>query len=238
MEPEPAIRPRGNQCTMSHHHQRAAAFLAEDVEQIENANSNLVVEVARRLVGEQEARFIDNRTCDRDALPFSATQMCGAMSGAMAESDGSERFVCPPPSGCHRHARQTHGEHHVLAGAEHVDQTEVLEYEPNDDAAVGGQRPTAHSAQVVVADAQLPAARWFQATKQAEQGALAGTRGSLQSDVAPRVDVEVDTAENCNTVAPAAVRMGQRAGANGDSASGRGGRRRLDHPPIKAQSNP
>ena len=54
------------------------------------------VEIARRLVGEQHARLIDQRAGDGGTLHFAAGKLARPVLEAMAQADALEQFRGPP----------------------------------------------------------------------------------------------------------------------------------------------
>ena len=63
------------------------AGLVEPLEQRHDFDAGLRVEVAGRLVGEQDRRVVDERARDRDALALAARQLVGPVRHALAELD-------------------------------------------------------------------------------------------------------------------------------------------------------
>ena len=69
------------------------AVLAGEIEQDGHDFRAVVgVEVARRLVGEEDFRLVDDRAGDGDALLLATGKLGGKVVGAIAETDTLERF--------------------------------------------------------------------------------------------------------------------------------------------------
>ena len=98
------------------------------------------VEGAGRLVGEDEARLVDERARDRDALLLAAGELRRAMMRAIGEADAGERRHAP----CSRRVRAVDAgiDHRQLDIAERVgarQQVELLEDEADLAVAQGGE---------------------------------------------------------------------------------------------------
>ena len=74
-EVEDAVGDRGRARIVGHHHDRLAVVVARAPEQREDLGARARVEVARRLVGEDDRRPRDERARDRDALLLAAREL-------------------------------------------------------------------------------------------------------------------------------------------------------------------
>ena len=63
----------------------------EPLEELEHRRRVVRVQVARRLVAQQQARLADQRAGDRDALLLAARQLARHEVGAMGDADALER---------------------------------------------------------------------------------------------------------------------------------------------------
>ena len=72
--------------------------IAEPFEQLENLVPGPGVEVAGRLIGEQDPGLSDDRAGDRDALALAAGELGWAVAGPLGEADPLER-VAPRRAG-------------------------------------------------------------------------------------------------------------------------------------------
>src|ERR1700681_1203396 len=97
-------------------------------QQLEHVLRGTRVELAGRLVGEQQRRLVDERARDRDALLLAARERGRAVVHTIAQTD-----VAPRPLGaCGRVvpvSRVARGERHVLARVHVRQQVEALEHE-------------------------------------------------------------------------------------------------------------
>ena len=76
--------------------ERSDAFLARELgeERVDGCGAELV-ELARRLVGDQEPRPVGERRAERDALLLAARQLTGVRVRAVAQADALEELVRP-----------------------------------------------------------------------------------------------------------------------------------------------
>ena len=68
-----------------------AALVVQPLEDAHDLDAGARVEVAGRLVGEDDRRLVDQRARDRDALLLAARQLVRDVVIALAEADGVER---------------------------------------------------------------------------------------------------------------------------------------------------
>ena len=78
---------------MRDEHDRRARLAVERLEQLDDARAGLAVEVARRLVGEEEARRVAERARDGDALLLAARELVGKWCAPVAEPDAGEQLA-------------------------------------------------------------------------------------------------------------------------------------------------
>ena len=70
-----------------------AVALVERREEVEDLAGRLAVEVAGRLVAEEERRVVDDRARDADALLLAAGELRRVVVGAVGEADELERRI-------------------------------------------------------------------------------------------------------------------------------------------------
>ena len=73
------------------HHDRLAVLAVQRLEQVEDLVAGLAIEVAGRLVAQQQRRIGDDRAGDPDALLLAARQLPRIVPGAVGEPDDLER---------------------------------------------------------------------------------------------------------------------------------------------------
>ena len=108
-----------------------AALFAEGPEEFEDRLAGVGVEVARRFVGEDDARAVDQRPGDGDALLLAAGELHGPMALAVLQIDHLERFHGAFAPFAARDAGVDHGQLDVLQDVELRQQVEELEDEPD-----------------------------------------------------------------------------------------------------------
>ena len=91
----------------------------------------LLVEVARRLVGQQHRRAHDQRARDRNPLLLPARQHPGPMREPFAEPDAAQQLLGARPRLGHRDARDPHRHLGVLERGELRQEVVKLEDEPD-----------------------------------------------------------------------------------------------------------
>src|SRR5678816_3211305 len=71
---------------------RDAALDVQPLEDVHHVNAGACIEVAGRLVGKQQRRLVDQRTCNRHALLLPARELIRMMAHAIPEADGLQRL--------------------------------------------------------------------------------------------------------------------------------------------------
>src|SRR5690606_12467901 len=153
------------------------------------------VEVAGRLVGQEQRRAGYQGAGDGDPLPLAAGQLVGSVAGAVREADPLERLGGKLPPLPRRHPAVDQRQRHVLPRRRARQELEVLEDEADLAVAQGGQLVVAHVLHVVAAEPVAAAARPVQAAEDVEQGALAGSGGADDGAELALVDREGDLVE-------------------------------------------
>ena len=74
------------------------ALVLEALEDLHDLEAGPAVEVAGRLVGEQDRRLVEERAGDRDALLLAARQLIRMVLGPIGKADGVERRERAPPA--------------------------------------------------------------------------------------------------------------------------------------------
>ena len=92
-EPRGVLGDVGLVCDQEH---RDAALRIQPLEDLHDLDARARVEVAGRLVRQDDGGFVDQRPRDRHALLLAAGQLVGKVVGAVAEADGLERRAGAP----------------------------------------------------------------------------------------------------------------------------------------------
>ena len=111
---------------MRHEHKRGARAAIQLHHDVDDPAARLGIEIAGRLVGEQDLRPIDERARERDALLFAAGKLCRVMGDALAESDASQQLQTERAGGAI--ATQLHRNHYIFHGRERRDELEILKH--------------------------------------------------------------------------------------------------------------
>src|SRR5262245_14328928 len=115
---------RGEIQVVRHEHDRRLRFTVERVEQRDDSRAGLAVEIARRLIGKEDARRIGERARDRYALLFAAGELRWKMVESVAEAHAHEQ-VARTRAGA-AVATQLERHLHILECGERRDQLKAL----------------------------------------------------------------------------------------------------------------
>jgi hypothetical protein len=121
------------------HHADGRAAAVQVVQQLDDRFAVGRVEVAGRLVGEQDEGLTRQRSGDRDALLLTAGQLARKVFRAVRHADLFQRFVDARLSFRAAQVAIRQGQFHVLVNVQIADQVEALKDEP--DFAVADVRP-------------------------------------------------------------------------------------------------
>ena len=196
------------------------AVVGDLAQQPEHLVSRFLVEVAGRLVGEDQARVVDQGAGDREPLLLAAGQHTGQPCGGVGHP---EAFDHRPGTGLGAGAvpRQARREQHVLGAGQLGQQVEELEHEPD--------QPPAHVDQLLLAAAvdahavqlDLAGIGPVEPAQHVQQRRLPRPRAADHRNQLAAADGHVEVAQQRPGAAPAADRLGD--APRGDD--GRDGRR-------------
>jgi hypothetical protein len=122
------------------HHDGDALAVERIAEQRHDFLAGVAVEVAGRLVGEDQARLVDQRPGDRDALLLAAGNAVGQRFGILAEADLVEHDARARLPRCLVHAGIDQRQGDIVLQAHARQQVEALEDEADGAVAQDGQR--------------------------------------------------------------------------------------------------
>src|SRR6476646_2772989 len=88
-----ALGPRRRVWVVRHHDDGLSVIPIERLEEIENFVAGLAIEVARRLIAEEQRGIRDDRAREADALRLSAGQLPREMIHAVAKPDDRQRHL-------------------------------------------------------------------------------------------------------------------------------------------------
>ncbi len=98
-------------------------------EEVEDRGTSGGVEIAGRLVGEDDTRLIGQRTSDRDALLFTTRKLTRQMVTSLGQPDLVEQLHTSIVTRTALHTRRRKRGFDVLGGCQCRDQIELLEHE-------------------------------------------------------------------------------------------------------------
>ncbi len=124
-----ASRERGIVCD---EHDGAASFAIEHLQEFDNALSRGAIEISGGLVGEENARLIDEGAGERHALLFAAGKLLGKVVDPVSQPHPFEQIAGPLAGFANAHAAcQFQGDLHIFERGECRDQLKALEDESN-----------------------------------------------------------------------------------------------------------
>ena len=129
-----------------------------------------LVEIAGRLVREQELGFVHERARQRDALLLAARKLVRIVVAARIEPNAGQRSA----SACGRIAAtlELERQHHVLFGVQRGQEVKTLEYEPDEAPPQSCARFLIEHVEALAAEADLPRARAIEPGEESEQCGL------------------------------------------------------------------
>jgi hypothetical protein len=125
--PDDPVRRAPDRDVVGDDHERQPALEVEAAHQVDDLVRVLAVEVARRLVGPDDRRVVDERACDGDALTLAAGELFWDVRAALSEADQLQRFLRSPARLLRSHARDEQGQLDVLDRGQ--DRHQVVELE-------------------------------------------------------------------------------------------------------------
>ena len=164
-------------------------------EQVQDALRHGRVDVAGRLVGDEQFGAGDDRAGDGDALLLAARQRRRARAGAVGEPDPGEHLahraldlVLAMPGDAQR-------QRDIVERRQMADEAEILEHHA-DAAAEGGQQVARGVGQFLAEQADPAARRALREVEQFEQRGLARARRAGEEIELPRAKPEVEIAQH------------------------------------------
>jgi hypothetical protein len=177
-----------------HDDRRAGAV--DPVEQADDVEADGLVEVAGRLVAEQDLRAVDHGAGDRDPLLLTTGELVGQALRLAGEADHLQGLGDQLADDVARLADHLQGVGDVLVDRLARQEPEVLE-DRTHLAAQPRHLPHRHRLQVVAGDQDGAAGGGLLAQRQPQQGGLARAGGADDEDELAAVDVDAHVIEGC-----------------------------------------
>jgi hypothetical protein len=153
------------------------------------------VEIAGRLVGEQQARLHHDAAADGDPLPFAAGELARQVVGALVDAEFLQDLFHLALAGFRRDPGQHQRQFDVLPCREPRDQVVGLEHEPDLVAPQPGALVLVQRHGVDPVEQVDAVVRSVEQAQHVEQGRLARTRGSHYRQVVSLFDPQVDVVQ-------------------------------------------
>ncbi|MBD0739042.1 hypothetical protein BGM09_06335 [Streptomyces sp. CBMA29] len=162
--------------------QDGGALGVDLVEELDDARAGGRVEVAGRLVREEQRRVADHGARDGDALSLAAGELVRLVVVAVGEPDAVEDGPCAlAPLGA-GDARIEQPVGHVVERGDAVGQVELLEHEPDPVRAHGGKGAVGEVVHVHPFDGDRARGGPVEGPDQVEEGRFAGAAGADERD--------------------------------------------------------
>ena len=175
---------RGELGIVRDQHDRRLARAIDVEQQLDDLLAGLAVEVAGRLVGEQERRIVGQRAGDRDALLLAAGELRRIVMAAVGKADFGEQRVARAP-GVAR-AGNLHRHEHVLERGQRRQQVKELKDEADALAAETRERVFVERRDVDAVDHDASARRRVEARRAARAAWTCRCRTAGDRDDASR----------------------------------------------------
>ena len=165
-------------------------------EQLQHGVGGGRVEVAGRLVGQQQRRIVGQRPGDRGALLLPARERGGQLVGLVGDADRSSscwRAVAPLAG--RDLLGEVHRQHHVLGHGQRRQQLEELEHQPDVAAPPGSQPGLRQRPQIGAGGPDGPRGGPVDPGEQVQQRRLAAARAPDDRDELALGDVEAEVVD-------------------------------------------
>jgi hypothetical protein len=178
------------------HHRRPLAV--ELAQQRQDLGARARVEVAGRLVGEDDRRPGDHRASDRHALALPARELLGAVVQSMAEADTLQRHLRGGAALVGRRAAVEQAMGDVVQRGHPVDQEELLEDEADRPRAQPCQLAVVEVVDVGAGHRDAARGRAVERAHDVQQRRLARARGADDGDQLAVADLEAHAVERAH----------------------------------------
>ena len=179
-------------------------------QQVDDVDLGVLVEIARRLVGEQQTRRVDQGTRDDRAALLAARHIAGISLGSVGQADAVEQAASPPIGvlGVHGAAEQRR-QRDVVARGQVRQQAGELKDKADMAAAEIREPGLRQGPHIGAVEHQLALRRRGQRAQHRQQGRFARTRAADDRDELAVIEIEAGRA-HCLIAGWGAVALGQR----------------------------
>ena len=192
-----AVGRGGRVVVVRDHHGRLPERVGGVAQEREHLVAGLRVEVAGRLVGEEDGRLGDERARDGDALLLAAGELRRAVRRAVGEADALDDGVVP--GAVDLAAGELERQEDVLLCRQRRQQVEGLEDEADVRATQLGQLRVVHLRDVLAGDVDGAGRRLVKTGEHVHERRLAGARGAHDRGELAARDVERDAAKGVDS---------------------------------------
>ncbi len=165
-------------------------------QQVEDGAARAAVEVAGRLVGQDQRRLADQRPGDGDPLALAARELRRLVPEPVLEADALQRRLGAPPPFADRHPGVQQARGDVVGRRQRLQQVEALEHEADAPRAQGRQLAVAHPPGVDAGDVHRPGRRPVEQAHELQQGRLARARRADHGHELALLDRQLDVAQD------------------------------------------
>ena len=170
-----AMRGGGDIAAVGDHDDRRAVTLADIAEKFDDERAGFGIEVAGRLIGQQNPRLHEQRPRERRPLHFAAGKLVQPVPRAMLHADGGEQFRAPALDFLRRLILQQAGQAHVFLHRQRRQQVEELEDETDFRPAQPGQARLVEPVDRFAVEVNFAAGQDVESAQHMQQRALAAT---------------------------------------------------------------
>ncbi len=194
-EKDDSIRIRGGAGVVRDHDDRGVEGFAGIAQEFEDFCAGFGVEVARRFVGEDDFRFVDEGAGDGDPLLLATGELIGFVVAAVGEADEGEQIINQGGVFLDIFAIQQKGQGDIFCRAEGGEQVEELENKTHLPSSHEGDLVVGQVGHALAAQDDFAVRGTVQPTEQMEQGGFAGAGRPHDGDKFALSDFKVDVAK-------------------------------------------
>ena len=179
--------------------EQGGVLLAANIDdELHNRFARALVEVARRLVRQNQRRAVDERSRDGNALTFAAGKFCRQVRHAFGESDACEQFFRLIAGLAHRRSRDARGEQDVFERRQLGNEVKKLENVADEFGSGFGEEGVPALGDALAVPEKLAGIRRVETAENLQERGFPGAAFAADGNAFPSRDGEIDIAENFN----------------------------------------